>query len=343
MGITTPSLATLLFVASAFAFFVASADTETADIKTTEVETVEAQSETLPLVEEQTDGQARGGQAEEQVVAPLEEQLETPPPLPEQTPPPTSTEVTPEPTPTSTPEPTPEPPAEPLPSPVDEQKPQNAPPADPPTDPPADPPTPEPSVDEEDDFYQSLGVVLEVIDTENENDIVQHPNFILAEVERKADCTSVIGMLGTSKQMFRIRMRSSSGDFKVNITPEKQTSLWTSENGDQFDFNDKRDCKDAPKGDNDDYGGKMKISPRKGSIQKLGCTANCDPQNSVMLTKGATFSERVVDSITLISGSNVEANTTWLISGMQVKQALPAKLPEGTYSIPMVVTLLVEQ
>ena len=320
MGYYYPILLTTLFLSSAF-FVVADtgADTETTN------------AETLPLVEEQ----ARGGQAEEQVVAPLEEQLETPPPLPEQTPPPTSTEVTPEPAPTSTPELTPEPPAEPLPSPVDEQKPQNA--------PPADPPTPEPSVDEEDDFYQSLGVVLEVIDTENENDIVQRPNFILAEVERKADCTSVIGMLGTSKQMFRIRMRSSSGDFKVNITPEKQTSLWTSENGDQFDFNDKRDCKDAPKGDNDDYGGKMKISPRKGSIQKLGCTANCDPQNSVILNKGATFSEGVVDSITLISGSNVEANTTWLISGMQVKQALPAKLPEGTYSIPMVVTLLAEQ
>jgi len=184
----------------------------------------------------------------------------------------------------------------------------------------------------------SIGVVSSDIVDSSGNPVIT-PSFAMNNSSVPFSCTEVSGTLGTTGQRIRVSNSSSSATWSTSIAATAgATALWRNA-GDtkQYDYNESSGspvgCADGP--DVDSVAGKLRIEPSTGTITpQSGCTAA-----NIALGTNLNFDQSTTSAITLMSASSGAAtNCYWDLTGVNLRQYLPANQSNDSYNLNFTVT-----
>ena len=140
------------------------------------------------------------------------------------------------------------------------------------------------------------------------------------------------GVFGISSEKIRVTNTSSGDSWTLSMAAISNTALWVSD-GFNYDFNDP--TANAHDGaDSDSVGGQLTVNP---SIASLSGTCS-----SSGVTKGTTtsFSEGIVDTITLLTASGAENGCYIDFTGIGLTQSIPKEQKvKSNYEIDFVITV----
>lgn len=170
---------------------------------------------------------------------------------------------------------------------------------------------------------------------------VASPSVSFASTSFSFACQSTSGVLGSAtQQMYVSNPDAADNGWTVAIAADAgPTALWDSA-GTDFDFNDPTTggCEDG--GDADAFGGQLSIDPSVGTLdvgECTGCTAN-----NISLGSSASFSQGVVDSITLLSAAAGSDDIgDWTLQDVDLLQQIPGEQPAANdYDIDMTLSIV---
>lgn len=168
---------------------------------------------------------------------------------------------------------------------------------------------------------------------------VATPGYAMGSLNYAFECTESTGTLGTSTQKLRISNYSTNPAWSTSIAATGgATAVWANGgNTQQYDYNDPTGsplgCTDGA--DADTKAGKLQIRPSTGTITPL---AGCDT-TGLSLGTDQNFDEGVTDSITLLSASSgAGIECYWDITGINLRQYVPADQPTDSYNLNFTIT-----
>jgi len=184
----------------------------------------------------------------------------------------------------------------------------------------------------------SVGIVSgDIVDSGGST--VATPSFAMNNTSVPFDCTEVTGTLGTSAQRIRVSNTSSSATWSTSIAATAgATALWRN-SGDtkQYDYNESSGspvgCTDGS--DADSVAGKLRIEPSTGVITpQSGCSSS-----NIALGTNQNFDQTTTNVITLMSAaSGAATNCYWDLTGVNLRQYIPANQSNDSYNINFTVT-----
>jgi len=168
---------------------------------------------------------------------------------------------------------------------------------------------------------------------------VPSPSFAMNNTSVPFTCNETTGTLGTSSQRIRISNTTTGATWTTSIAAtDGPTALWrNSGNSLQYDYNESSGspvgCSDGS--DADSMSGKLRIEPSAGTIT---------PQTSCSLTgvslgSNQDFNQTTTNAITLMSAaSGANTNCYWDLTGVNLRQYIPANQSVDSYNINLTVT-----
>ncbi|QQS20402.1 hypothetical protein IPL85_03125 [Candidatus Saccharibacteria bacterium] len=157
------------------------------------------------------------------------------------------------------------------------------------------------------------------------------------------NCAESNATLGATEQRIRVTNMSANASWVLSIAPTGGVNaLWDNVgNTAQYDFNDitgsPAGCSDGS--DSDSVAGKLRVEPALSTITpQLGCSVS-------NVTRGSDedYDDGTVDAINLMtaaSGSNTECY--WELTGVTLRQNIPAEQLPGTYSVGLTITIIAQ-
>lgn len=143
------------------------------------------------------------------------------------------------------------------------------------------------------------------------------------------------GTLGTPTEKIRVNNGTANAAWSLSIAAASTTALWIATSS-TYDFNDPTaNAEDG--GDTDTVGGELTIDPSSATLTPDGgCTST-----GVSFGSSASFSEGVVDSITIVS-ANGSADTacTWDITDISLSQTIPKEQPAESYRVNLTLSVI---
>jgi len=124
--------------------------------------------------------------------------------------------------------------------------------------------------------------------------------------------------------------------WSLSIAPVGGVDANWSATTDSYDFNDAASAGCGDGNDPDNLKGQLTIDPASGTLEATqdGCGVS-----GVSLGSVSSFSQGVVDSITLATGSSsAQYDCQWHMYGFSMSQTIPAHALPGSYSLPMTIT-----
>lgn len=166
---------------------------------------------------------------------------------------------------------------------------------------------------------------------------VSSPSTALTSINSPFNCVTSTGTLGSSSQKIRIYNTLSTTGWTVSVAPTAGSSaLWSAGSSLKYDFNDPSSsgCSDGT--DSDSYAGQLSIDASSASITpQSGCGAS-----GVSNGSNTAFSDGLVNSVTIASGTTSSRGCYWDITGIIVSQTIPAYQEPGTYGLNLTMTIL---
>jgi hypothetical protein len=157
------------------------------------------------------------------------------------------------------------------------------------------------------------------------------------------NCTESTATLGAAAQKIRVSNMTANASWVLSVAPTAgPTGLWDNTGATaHYDFNDtagsQAGCTDGA--DADTYAGKLRAEPAASTLTpQVGCTAS-----NVSLGSNQDYNQGVVDSVNLVtaaSGSNTECY--WDVTGIPLRQTLPAEQEPSSYSLGLTLTILAQ-
>ncbi len=183
------------------------------------------------------------------------------------------------------------------------------------------------------------GLSVDIVDSGGTS--VGSPSVGFGDLGLLFNCTENTATLGVSAQKVRVTNMSANASWVLSVAPTAgPTSDWSNVGNTAFyDFNDtagsQPGCADG--GDSDLHIGQLSVEPTSASVSpQAGCSTS-----NVSLGSNQDFDEGVVNSVNLVTaaaGSNTECY--WDITGVGLRQTIPAEQLPGTYNIGLTVTIL---
>lgn len=183
-------------------------------------------------------------------------------------------------------------------------------------------------------FQQTILPGPNSVDVVDENgNPSEHPTIPLTP-------TVLSSVLGTPQQQLRIMNPARNIEWSVTVAPiNGPHALWENAEGGSYDMNDSS-IVDGP--DADTAGGELSIDPSTARIVPVTNPTDC-PTTDLSLGTASSFNEynTQFSSISLVSGTaRYAAYCGWDVSGIRVKQTVPPQLPNGTYRLHLVITIM---
>jgi hypothetical protein len=167
---------------------------------------------------------------------------------------------------------------------------------------------------------------------------VANPSVSFPNKSFDLGCNPNVTILGISSEKIRITNTTASPAWTLSIgATAGATALWDGGGQNRYDFNDPSidGCTDG--GDADTVAGKLIVDPSVGAIAAQG---GC---NATGLSLGAetSFAEGTQNSVTLISANgSAQTGCSWDVTGISLRQIIPAEQTEATYSLGLTLTLM---
>jgi hypothetical protein len=184
----------------------------------------------------------------------------------------------------------------------------------------------------------STGVIVgDIVDSGGIS--VTNPSFSMNNTSVPFSCSETTGILGTSSQRIRVSNTTTGATWTTSIAAtDGATALWRN-NGNtlQYDFNEPSGspagCNDGS--DTDSLAGKLRIEPTAGTITpQAGCNLT-----GVSLGSNQDFDQTTTNSITLMNAaSSASTNCYWDLTGVNLRQYIPANQSVDSYNINLTVT-----
>lgn len=183
------------------------------------------------------------------------------------------------------------------------------------------------------------GLSVDIVDSAGAS--VASPSVSFGDLGLLFNCTENTAALGAAAQKIRVTNMSANASWVLSVAPTAgPTAHWSNVGNSAFyDFNDtsggQPGCADGS--DSDGHIGKLRVEPTSATTSpQAGCS-------SLNLSLGANqdFTEGVTDSVNLLTaaaGSNTECY--WDVTGVGLRQTIPAEQTPGAYSIGLTVTIL---
>jgi len=159
---------------------------------------------------------------------------------------------------------------------------------------------------------------------------VSSPSVTMSSSTFSFECSSSSGIFGTaSEQIYVSNGHAANDGWTLSLAASSPSDLWASA-GTPFDFNN-------PAGSGC-TGGQMTVNPSAGAV------TGAPSYSTTGIVKGsaASFSQGVTDTVTLLSAAASSLNAgKWVLTGVDVSQAIPAEQPAATdYNINMVLSIV---
>ena len=174
---------------------------------------------------------------------------------------------------------------------------------------------------------------------------ISNPAFAFEPRNRSPECQTAVGYFGSynGDKLLVTQQGSVAGSWSVSIAPTGgRTALWESaDTGAYYDFNDPSG---SPAGcnsgsDGDGYAGQLAFGLDTVSFSPLD---GCSTAGLMWSGDPESFSDGVVDQITLISGSSAQADCGWLYYGPEMYQTIPGDQSGGDYRIELTATVVAQ-
>lgn len=169
---------------------------------------------------------------------------------------------------------------------------------------------------------------------------VASPSVALSTITSNFTCQASTGTLGEASQKIRIANTTVNDLWTLSIAPTGgATANWSSGLA-TYDFNDgsgaPAGCADGA-GDADGLGGRLSVNPSAATITPRSVCSN----TGVSLGSSSAFDQGTIDNITIASSSaSATYDCYWDITGITVSQQIPHTLGDGSYSLPMTLTIV---
>ncbi len=168
---------------------------------------------------------------------------------------------------------------------------------------------------------------------------VGSPSVGFSALTTQFQCQTTTGTLGVSAEKIRVSNATRNNRWTLSIAPSGGAVATWQAGGSAYDFNDPNGipvgCADG--GDVDSVGGQLTINPSVITITpESGCT-----RIGLSVGGSSAFNQGVTDSITLLSTNTLsQTECYWDITGATLSQTVPSSQGAGSYSLPMVVSVI---
>lgn len=186
-------------------------------------------------------------------------------------------------------------------------------------------PTPE-EIDTDIDFSIDVADGTINVDIVDESGIsVDTPSAQLGAITYSFKDQSTNGVLGTATEKIRLNNPTEVSTWSVTIAATDGISAeWSDGNGNTLDFNNPN-------------GGQLSLNPSVGNVTE----ADGSSIDGISLGSEASFSEGVVDSITLYSAnSSAQSYARYDLIDVDLEQTIPARTPATDYTLNLTITAL---
>lgn len=154
---------------------------------------------------------------------------------------------------------------------------------------------------------------------------VVSPSAQLGSITYSFKDQSTTGVLGTPTEKIRLNNPTDVSTWSVTIAAtDGSIAQWSDGSGNTLDFNNPN-------------GGQLSLNPSVGSISE----SDGGNTNGISLGSQASFSEGVVDSITLYSAdSSASSYARYDLVDIDLSQSIPARTPATDYTLNLTITAL---
>lgn len=172
---------------------------------------------------------------------------------------------------------------------------------------------------------------------------VGSPSVTMGAVTAGFTCLSggsaASGTLGAAEQMIYVQNPDAADagwDVTIAATAGR-TTTWSDGGTNIYDFNDPTTSGCADGGDGDTKGGQMTIDA---SVGTAAYGQYSDNTTGISKGSSASFNEGTTDSITIFTGAAGSDDIgDWKLTGVSVKQTIPASQTPASYSLGMTLTV----
>jgi len=166
--------------------------------------------------------------------------------------------------------------------------------------------------------------------------VVIEPSVNFSDTNFDFNFQTTTGVLGIVSEKIRVDNGTQSAGWTLSVAATGGSiDTWSDGTSNEYDFNDP--VPDAIDGaDVDLVGGELFIDSSVGIITpQSGCT-----NTGVSLGSSASFSEGIIDSITLMSATgSSQIGCYWDLTNILFSQDIPASQPLGTYTLNLTLTV----
>ena len=176
---------------------------------------------------------------------------------------------------------------------------------------------------------------LEVDILDSGDSPVLNPYMEMDALDFNTSYQSSTGTFGISSQKIRVSNTTGTASWTLSIAPSGgATDYWDATT--DFDYNDPT-ANAGDGADADSLGGQLTIDSSSATITpESGCSTT-----GLSLNSSASYSEGVVDSITIFSASSgADTGCYWDVTGIDISQTVPANQPADYYTIDLVLTIM---
>lgn len=168
---------------------------------------------------------------------------------------------------------------------------------------------------------------------------VGSPSVVLSAITANFTCQSSTGTLGISNQKIRVSNTTTNDLWTLSIAPTGGATANWSSGLNTYDFNDAggapAGCTDS--GDADSLAGRLSINPSAATMTSKSVCSN----TGVSLGSSSAFNQGSTDNITIASASaSATYDCYWDITDVTLSQQIPSSTGDGTYNLPMTLTLV---
>lgn len=195
-------------------------------------------------------------------------------------------------------------------------------------------------------FNQVINAGTLAVDIVNSSYVtVGAPTVTMGAVATDIVCLSganrAAGTLGAAETLIYVKNPDAADlGWDVTIAPTAgDTAVWTDGGSNTYDFNDGVSAGCADGADADTKVGQMTVDASVGTRDHGQFSDNI---TAVTLGTSASFQETgsVVSSITILTGAAGSDDIgDWQLTGVSIKQTIPAAQPATSYSLPMTLTI----
>jgi len=193
-------------------------------------------------------------------------------------------------------------------------------------------------------FNQTINAGALSVDIKDASKVtVASPAVAMSAKSVSLDCqnggSSSSGTFGTnSERIYVTNAGAADNGWTLDIAATDGTTAYWKNVGDtlKFDFNDANTGGCGDGADADSLAGQMTIDASVGTV-----TADCVNCTNGNIAKGASasFAEASVDSINLLTAALASDNIgRWYLTGISVKQTIPAEQAAAAYSVNLTLT-----